>query len=60
MKCRDFSPRRHEGHEALFRNVIVVIGNVSLIFVPSWLRGEKLEHSREYGPGVVTCARGFF
>jgi hypothetical protein len=35
MKCGDFSPRRHEGDEASFRNVIVVIGDVCPIFVPS-------------------------
>jgi hypothetical protein len=60
MKCRDFSPRRHEGHEASLRNVIVVVADVSPFFVPSCLRGKKLESSREYGPGAVICDRGFF
>jgi hypothetical protein len=32
MKCHYFSPQRHE---ASFRHGIVVIGNVSAIFVPS-------------------------
>jgi hypothetical protein len=39
MKCREFSPRSHEAHEALFPNVIVMTGDISPIFVrfvPSW------------------------